>query len=206
MPAEHSIGENPFCTRRIRPGAVDYLFPPGMKVEDLLDCLRANHWRGAIVGPHGSGKSTLLACIAAALEHAGRKPVLFELHDAQRRMPRRWRRQIKSLARTGPIIVIVDGYEQLSRASRILLKAYCRLRGLGLLVTSHSAAGLPEIFRTSASLEVASQIVRQLMRNQRLAIPDEVIADCFVRHDANLREVLFDLYDFFEQHRAATED
>ncbi len=206
MYEDQHADENPFCTRRIRPGAVPYCFPGGVDVENLLDRLRYNRWRGEIVGPHGSGKSTLLACIITALEQSGLKPVLFELHDAQRSLPGDWRRQIKLSAQSLPVIVVIDGYEQLGLISQLCLKGYCRIRHLGLLVASHAATGLPEIFRTSASLEMTLQVVKQLIQKQKIAFPANVIADSFARHGANVREVLFDLYDFYEQRRGKTEE
>jgi len=206
MPEQKITGENPFCTRRIRPGAVPFCFPSGVDVENLLDCLRRNQWRGEIVGPHGSGKSTLLASILKAVEQAGRQSVCFELHDGQRSLPSGWRRNTKMAALSRPAIVAVDGYEQLSLWSRFCLKRYCRRRHLGLLVTSHAATGMPEIFRTTASLDMALQIVEQLMQKEHLTIPANVIADSLARNDANIRELLFDLYDFFEQQRNKAEE
>lgn len=198
MHKEMPQGENPFCTRRIRPGAVTYCFPAGVSVEDLVERLRRNRWRGEIIGPHGSGKSTLLSRFLAALEQAGCKPILFDLHDGQSRLPRDWRGKIKLTASSAPSIVVVDGYEQLSRLSRFLLKRYCRIRSLGLLVTSHLPTGLPKIFLTSPSLEMALQVVGQLMQNEQITIPAEIIAELFTRHGGNIRELLFDLYDLFE--------
>ncbi len=205
MHEERPAGENPFCTRRIRPGTLPYCFPSDVDVENLLDRLRCNQWRGEIVGPHGSGKSTLLVCVIKALEQAGRHAECFELHDGQRNLPRDWRSKIMTATLSRPVIVVVDGYEQLSLWSRFCLKRYCRRRHLGLLVASHAATGLPEIFRTSASLEMTQQIVEQLMQNERITIPANVIADSLARHDANIRELLFDLYDFFEQQRNKTQ-
>ena len=46
-----------------------------------------NGWWGEILGPHGAGKSALLATLIPAVERAGRRPVLVELHDGQRRLP-----------------------------------------------------------------------------------------------------------------------
>jgi DNA replication protein DnaC len=201
MLEQNTAGENPFCTRRIRPGAVPFYFPAGMDVENLIDRLRRNQWRGEIVGPHGSGKSTLLASILKAVEQAGWEAVCFELHDGQRSMPRDWRRKTKTAAISRPAIVAVDGYEQLSLWNRFRLKSYCRRRHLGLLVTSHSTTGLPEIFRTSASLEMALQIVEKIMQNEHITVPANIIADSLARHDADIREMLFDLYDYFEQQR-----
>jgi len=191
--------ENPFCTRRIRPGAVAYCFPAGVTAEDLIDRLRRNQWQGGIVGPHGSGKSALLARILTALEQAGQRAVLFELHDGERRLPRDWRRIIVSPASPAPTIVVVDGYEQLSAWSRFYLKRYCRRRQLGLLITSHAPMGLPEIFCTYSSLEMAINVVEQLLQNERIKISTEIIDDLFSRHGGNIRELLFDLYDLYQQ-------
>jgi hypothetical protein len=205
MHQENPAGENPFCTRRIRPGVVPFYFPAGMDVENLIDRLRCNQWRGEIVGPHGSGKSTLLASILEAVEQAGREVVCFELHDGQRSLPRDWRLKTKTAAISRPAIVAVDGYEQLSLWNRFRLKSYCRRLHLGLLVTSHAATGLPEIFRTSASLEMALQIVEKIMQKEYFTIPANIIADSLARHGTNIRELLFDLYDYFEQQRNKTE-
>jgi hypothetical protein len=199
MLEERPAGENPFCTRCIRPGAVAYCFPAGVSIEDLVDRLCINHWHGQIVGPHGSGKSTLLARILTAVEQAGRQPVFFELHDGQRRMPSDWRRKTELSAVTAPVIVVVDGYEQLSVWSRFLLKRYCSRRHFGLLVTSHVPVDLPDIFRTSTSLEMAQQVVRQLIQKKQMKISMEIIAELFARHGGNIRELLFDLYDLYEQ-------
>jgi hypothetical protein len=199
MHAKMPIAENPFCTRRIRPGSVEYFFPAGVAVEDLIDRLRRNCWQGEIVGPHGSGKSALLARLFAAVEQAGRKPVLFELHDGQRRLPNDWTENIKLPQVSAPPLIVVDGYEQLSLWNRFFLKRYCRRRNIGLLVTSHVPTGLPEIFKTTASLEIARQIVEQLMQNQPMKIPPEIIADLFALHNGDIREMLFDLYDLYER-------
>jgi hypothetical protein len=199
MHEESPTGENPFCTRRIRPGAVEYFFQPGVSIEDLVDRLSVNHWRGQIVGPHGSGKSTLLAHVIHAIERAGRQVVLFELHDGQRRMPSHWQRKIELSASSAPAIIVVDGYEQLSFWSRFRLKWHCNRRHFGLLVTSHISVNLPDIFRTATSLETAQQVVQQLLQKKRMTISAEIIAELFARHDGNIREMLFDLYDLFEQ-------
>jgi energy-coupling factor transporter ATP-binding protein EcfA2 len=201
MPDVESSTENPFCTRCVRPGAVPYFFPQGLAIEDLLDKLSRNRWTGEIVGPHGSGKSTLLACLIAAIERTGRQTASFELHDGQRGLPRGWRRKIESAAQIASVIVAVDGYEQLNAWNRFRLKRYCRRRNLGLLVTSHASVGLPEIFRTFASLETTRKIVELLMQKERITISGEIIEDLFARHGANIRELLFDLYDIFERQR-----
>src|ERR1700752_1716028 len=78
---------NPFATRWVRPGAVPYHFTDGTNAPGLIASLKANHWRGAIIGPHGSGKSTLLATLVPLIKAAGRHVRAISLHDRQRALP-----------------------------------------------------------------------------------------------------------------------
>jgi len=187
-------GENPFCTRRIRPGAMPHLFPSGLSAQCLVDRLHDADWWGEIIGPHGSGKSSLLAAIIPAIERAGRATLLVELHDGQRRLP-------IDLSNDGrlspPAVVIVDGYEQLNRWNRSRLKRCCRNRKLGLLVTAHQSVGLPFLFQTEPSVALAEEIVAQLLRD-RDPLDASAIQQSYARHHGDFREMLFDLYDLCE--------
>jgi hypothetical protein len=188
--------DNPFSTRRTRPGAIPFLFPPGQNAETLIDRLREAGWWGEIVGRHGSGKSTLLAALTTAIERAGQRTVLLTLHDGQRRLP-------LDLKRDGrlrpPLVLIVDGYEQLSRWRRLLLKRFCRRQGIGLLVTAHESMGLPPLCQTAVTLDLAEQIVRQLLGDQPSPFIPVEVSQSLSRRGGNLRETLFDLYDLYEQ-------
>jgi DNA replication protein DnaC len=192
-------GENPFSTRRVRPGAVDYCFTEAAGLEELIDRFQRNLWRGEIVGPHGSGKSTLLYSFLTAIQQTGRNPILFELHNGQRRLPKGWRQKIELSALSGPAIVVVDGYEQLNGWNRFWLNRYCRYRHVGLLVTSHSSVGMPELFRTSPSIETAHKVVERLMQHEQTKFSTDLINELFEKHRGNIRELLFDLYDMYEQ-------
>jgi hypothetical protein len=191
-------GENPFCTRRTRPGAMRYLFPPGASAEALLIDLERLGWRGAIVGPHGAGKSALLATLLTAVERGGRRVALLTLRDSRRRLPTGWR---EALGEASPALLAMDGYEQLGRTARFLLDRTCRRRGWGLLVTSHGPVGLPTLVRVEPDVETARRVVAALLGDEPgLVSPDEVAA-CFRQHDGNLREMLFALYDLYELRR-----
>jgi hypothetical protein len=190
--------ENPFCTRRIKPGAVPYSFPPDAGFETILARLQNTAGWGEIIGPHGSGKSTLLAGLIPAIHAAGWRTQLIELHDAERRLPV----NLRQIPETdSPFMLIVDGYEQLGRLSRFHLKRHCRRRGWGLIVTSHRPAGLPELFDTAVSPDLANHIVQELLKQSDYSISPQEIAARLARHEGNLRELLFDLYDSFEQSR-----
>lgn len=186
-------GENPFCSRRIRPGAMPFLFPAGLSAAAVLEHLERSGGRGEIVGPHGSGKSSLVAALVERLEAAGREVCLVTLHDGQRRMPRGF----YDAAPPSGGLVIVDGYEQLARLERFRLGRFCRAAGAGMLVTSHRTVGFPEIHRTAPTVEAAQAIVAELQRGYPAYVTAEDVKAAYVRHAGDLRELLFELYDLY---------
>lgn len=201
--------ENPFSTRYTRPGALAYLFPAASPAEVTpdtaessdapLDALVAQFQRqrrrGQIIGPHGSGKSTLLAALLPRLALGGTQVVHLELHDGQRWLPP------GALSRIGasPAVIVVDGYEQLAWWSRILLRATCHRHRWGLLVTAHADVGLPTLFRTATSERLASQIVSKLLQADTSRIHPQDVQTTFTAAAGDLREMLFALYDLYEE-------
>jgi energy-coupling factor transporter ATP-binding protein EcfA2 len=188
-------GENPFCTRRIRPGALKFLYSQGSNAEAILEKLRKNDFRGAIVGPHGSGKSTLLAELTPRLEAEGWRIERIDLHDGQRRLPIDLRRLPECERR----MIVVDGYEQLSFWSRFLLTRRCRRKRWGLIATAHRSVGLPMLYETEVSLELAVRVVESVLQESGTAISHEEIAERYKHSGENLREMLFGLYDLVEE-------
>ncbi len=193
------VSGNPFATRWVRPGAIPYEFPPASSAARLTEWLRDSGWRGAIVGPHGSGKSTLLHSLVPELERLGRRPIGFTLHDGQRRLPAE---MIAVFPCDASTVIVVDGYEQLSRYSRGHLDRFCRRSACGLLVTSHGPTPLGELLRTQTDLALAQRIVARLLDGEPGCISDEEVARVFAAQAGNLRETLFTLYDLAERRRA----
>jgi hypothetical protein len=194
-PARGEAG-NPFATRHIRPGAGEYLFPPGVWPEQLIQRLRANEWWGQIVGSHGSGKSALVAVLVPLLRSAGRNVAPYALRRGQRRLPTSEDRSAAPW--DAATQVIVDGYEQLSWWSRRWLASRCRRHGAGLLITTHHPVGLPELFTTRLDEAAACAVVARLMRGRPPVVGDEDVRHAFARHGGNLRETLLELYDAYE--------
>ena len=186
---------NPFSTRWTRPGAMPFLFPDSMTVDDLVRQLRRSEWRGAIVGPHGSGKSALLAMLVPAIEAVGKRAVVVRLHDGQRRLPLS-HHEMKDVGATE--VLVIDGYEQLGRWQRWRLSRHCRRWRCGLLVTSHSACDLPVLFRTVPSLALVERLIERCLPPHEGRISREDVERVWQRHAGNMREAFFDLYDLFE--------
>jgi hypothetical protein len=189
--------DNPFASHRMRPGALPFLFPAGTSAESLVIQFAENDWRGQCVGPHGSGKSTLLAALLPVLKSRGVSPRAIALRDGQRRLPADL---LSPSSSKEQLVLVVDGYEQLSLFSKLLLRWRCWRRGWGLLITTHAhAVRLPVLIVLAPTLELLDRLHDRLL--SRSANDDEhALAELsFHRHGGNLREVWFDLYDRHER-------
>ena len=187
-----NVLDNPFATRYVRPGAQAFLFSGEDSLERLVSRLRCNHWWGQIIGPHGAGKSTLLASLIPALREAGRHVVLVTLRDAQRHLPRE---VLDELRHRSNALLIVDGYEQLSRLSRHLLHRRCRRAHGGLLVTAHQSVGLPDLYHVVPSLETVQRLVARITAGRDTVVTAADVKACFSLRGHDIRETLFDLYN-----------
>jgi hypothetical protein len=196
---------NPFATRHVKPGAIPYLFDEGDSLERMITRFEGNDCRGQIVGPHGSGKSTLLATLTPALEARGYELVMFQLHAGQGALPTRLAATRSErehfVDKPAGSIVIVDGYEQLSRWNAWRLRHHCARHKLGLLVTTHRACRLPLLVEIRPKLATAQELFSRLLPEGDNLLNSSDVATMFARHDGNLRETLFGLYDLYELRR-----
>lgn len=188
---------NPFSSCYVRPGAIPFRFSGEATPSRVVDRLQQSNWWGQIVGPHGSGKSTCLATLIPYLKREGKQIDLYRLADRQRQLPSRpaappW---------NASVLVIVDGYEQLSWWNRWQLRRKCRRCKAGLLVTTHVDLGLPTIYNASVEPSTARELVNDLLRRGAQPLPPTAIDDALSRNATNLREVLFELYDRYERER-----
>lgn len=194
---------NPFSTRFIRPGAVPFLFTCDESAEGLATKLAGQNWYGQIVGPHGSGKTTLLESLELPLRAAGRRLWRVGLHDGQRRMPRRWSKDASSQQAN---LIVVDGYEQLAYWQRFLLRATCRMRGWGLLVTAHRDVGLPTLYQTTTNLALTQKVVEALLAERAGRLTPEQVANAYQATGGDIRETLFRLFDVWDARHPTTAD
>jgi hypothetical protein len=188
------VSSNPFSTRFIRPGAIPFVFPEDQSADGVAQRLRERNWWGQIIGDHGSGKSTLLATLVPALEAAGRTVVSVGLHQNERRLPALDQSTFSSATQ-----LVIDGYEQLSWWSRWRVNALCRRRGAGLLVTAHTDVGLPMIYETQPSEELARSVVARLIAEPNGRITSDDVSNAYAATNGNVREALFRLYDVYQR-------
>jgi hypothetical protein len=102
------------------------------------------------------------------------------------------------------LLFMIDGFEQLSWWSRWRVKSACKRYGAGLLISAHTDLGLPTIFQTQPSLDLARQLVSRLLPPGDRTISESDIAAAHARHPHNLRELLFSLFDLHQAKRAGT--
>lgn len=208
---------NPFATCWTRPGALSFQFPEGRSARQMISQLAAHNWLGQIVGPHGSGKSSLVATLVPEIVAAGRQVKLLsaragELYDCaappsdsalrhQEHGPASLplsRSRVLQVA-PGLPVVIVEGFEQLGWWQRRQWRTVCRRRGVGLLVTSHQSCGLPMLIRLVPDCRLIEQLVADLCTQVSTGITMADVAASYARHGANVREILFELYDRHER-------
>jgi len=184
---------NPFSARFVEPGAIPYRVPGG--VAELVARFEAAGGWGEIVGPHGSGKSTLLASL---LPHLAAWTVRRVRLGAAGRAPPA---DLWPLPGPRPLLVI-DGFEQLDWLGRRRVARGCRRAGAGLLVTTHRPAGLPPLHRTDVTPEALAWVLARLLpADGRGVLAGFDAGERLRAHRGSMREVLFELYDRWEQGR-----
>lgn len=198
-----SLDGNPFSSRFIQPGAIDYLC-----TEESLDTLGQrllSQPRCQLTGPHGSGKSTLMHSLARWwTQRAG--PVTLLRISAHRRVGQRrqWPAQDDSLLRP---LWCIDGWDGCSMLQRWRLAWSWQWRRPHLLLTNHQRRfGWHPLADCQPHLETVLAVVQQLQQHLPPAhrIGSERAAAAFQRQDGNIRETLFELYDVFEDQRVKT--
>jgi len=195
---------NPFSTRFIQPGSIDYQrFDGGTVVELAQLILKLPSKRAAIVGPHGSGKSTLLASLVFEFQSLCPETEVHLLRFSSEQSPRA-DMSASMAAWASASIVILDGYEQLGIWSRLRVGQRATSRAVTLLATAHTGIpGFETLWETSVTETSSRWVVQQLL--EQIATPEMVTdllaSDDWARsreiHGQNLRESLFDMYDWY---------
>ena len=196
---------NPFSTRFIQPGAIPYQFFNGENANKLAQqFLSMKSKRGIIVGPHGSGKSTLVATILQEIATLSPKLSTHSVRFSTNQSPARALRS--SLAQWQPnSVVVLDGYEQLSLWSRWQADRRARSQSVSILATAHQPVrGFDLLWQTSVDENSSRWVVEKLLVQAGAVASVETLVDSAAwqrsreQHGQNLRESLFDMYDWWQ--------
>ena len=194
-----AVPPNPFATRHTAPGR---LAPRDCRGEplDLAALAEAARAAGAaaIEGRHGAGKTTLLTALAGRLAEAGL------LGGFVRPRSRADAVSVLRAVRAAPAdtTVCIDSWEALGRAAAALIRWVAWRRGVGLLVTSHRPTGMPTLVRCATTPDLLARLVAALPPHGGLIGATDV-EHAFRRHEGDVREALYDLYDRFERRARA---
>lgn len=207
-----SAASNPFSTKFIRPGAIDFIFGSVDQPRELVATFLRNGLRGQIIGPHGSGKSSFLLALRPYLAE------IAELHWTQvpPRSPRDWlrisswlgrelvwpqerrRQPVPDVRDSKPLVWVIDGFDSLSWFTQRSIQRYCRRHEIGLFVTAHRDLGLPTLYRPTMDMAGFRALATNLLPSSA-TLADAEIRAAFQKHSPNIREALFELYDSFER-------
>lgn len=197
---------NPFCSARVRPGAIPYLWGDDCHSEDDADAALDRLWEdwrsagsvGSIVGPHGAGKSTLLRSLRRRWAERGGRSWLVR-PPLDRRSVAKVRRAVSG---TRPRVLLIDGWEALPASlQRAMVRA--QRAGGGLLVTSHCVCVEPVLRRIQPTVASTLRVIDVLAPGWKRRPTTDDLAGILARHGLSVRETLFELYDRWEMQRLA---
>ena len=183
--------------------------------EALLEKLR-NTKRAMIVGPHGTGKSTLLHSFLPKLQRGYPKVAFQALNNdpslslkarfAERyRAGKRIRHELNELPSGG--LLIVDGWEQLGRATRWRTTKRAASRKVTLLVTAHHRTpGWSVLHETQLTSKLIRALANDLLKDHPYELRKMIDSNLKRRKllpSTNIRELWFELYDLVENDRSS---
>lgn len=196
---------NPFATRCFQPGALDYEFFGKQEWSTFAKQCRNQTGCALIVGPHGTGKSSLLITLAKelmTLDPEIRIESLFLHNDGKSS-----KRFLKSYSNWDKSdIVLLDGFEQLSFIRRVQVCVSARRNSLSVIATTHrNFLGCPVLWRTSIDATTERWVMAKLLESRSSDVLSQALSSedwrvSRVRHQQNLRESLFDMYDWWSKH------
>jgi hypothetical protein len=97
------------------------------------------------------------------------------------------------------VLLVIDGYEQLSRLVRCLVVMRTWMSSARLLVTSHRPTCLPTLIETRVDVAVAQSLLEHLlpadMTDRQHFLDSALLQQMLIKHRGNLREVFMHLYD-----------
>ena len=191
-----ALKHNPFSTKFVRPGAIEFYASSGLDLNSIADELM-RHKIGQIVGPHGCGKTTLTHGLESLLGVSGQPFTTIRRITVRSKNDLTTSHCDQDSAISHGELLIVDGFKRLPWLHRRMLIANAKRSKTGLLITTHQRVrGIEVLAELTPSLESLIHVVRHLKPDP---MPDPtLIEDVFKRTNGNIRESLMAMYDWFE--------
>ncbi len=194
------VDSNPFATRQTRPGSLPYRFANpcaekqlDRRIEQLVGC-------GQIMGAHGTGKSTLIHHLVQRFRQTGLIVFHVRLSPSQHRWDGAFRRWCQSDQHA---ILFIDGFEQISLPSKWVIAMTARWMNRRCIVSTHQDQGFPTLWQTLADVGLSQRLADELTRRQGVdRVPPPVLRRLWIQSDGNVRELLFDLFDWYADEQA----
>lgn len=194
-----AVPPNPFATRHTAPGRLAPRDSRGAPL-DLAALLAAARAAGAaaIEGRHGAGKTTVLTALANRLAEAGLLAGLVRTRSRADGVA------VLRAVRAAPAgtTVCIDSWEALGRVGAAVIRWAARRRRVNILVTSHRPTGMQTLVHCATTPDLLARLVADLPPHGGL-IGAADVEQAFRRHDGDVREALYDLYDRFERRARA---
>ncbi|MBI5091231.1 MAG: hypothetical protein HZB26_02175 [Candidatus Hydrogenedentes bacterium] len=181
--------ENPFRTSRLH--ALEYRLA-GVSWEQIMSRLAGLGYRAAVVGAHGHGKSTFLRALGPRIEELGLRTHRLFLNEERPRFDSGFLRELAERL-TPSDVILLDGCEQLGWWAWRRFMRITRRAG-GLIVTVHTPGRLPALYECRTSPDLLADLMRALDA-ESWGGDDKLIERLFDRHQGNIRDVFFALYD-----------
>lgn len=220
-PNSQPCQQNPFSAIYITPGAQPFSLPGRQTWVGLHAEFCTSGRRGIVLGQHGVGKTTFLASLMQEWkvfypEAAGWLVCRVQGRQQQSMMQLRQRvapggQGLTTLEPAQPIslemlfdkmtqvqMVIIDGFEAWPWLTRWRFSRRLRRSKAGIILTSHSMTPLPTLIQLQPDFKDFDQLIRHWQPSVE-PVEKPVLLDVWQRHQGNLRECLFDLYQRWEQ-------
>lgn len=189
------LAKNPFSGSRFAPGVLPWIEKTPNELDELLTRALAMPHHHQILGPHGSGKSTLLIHLERRAWQRGLTTLRVRGSQCS----------LVSLMMKEPKVdvLLIDEVEELgsfATSKAILLLRW--LRAKSLIVSTHRDLGFSTLVRRSVDVGLARELVRALDPDHHHHASTD-LGLLLTKHNGNLRELFFDLYDRSEEEAAA---
>ena len=198
LPTKISPPSNPFAACNLDPKRIPWLAVDHIDIESLTERAVNGPALQLIVGPHGTGKSALLSDLFKRISALRPDWQLTWISADSRERSEPIAKTTRDSSQ--PRLLGIDGLDSWPLQRIAAYYWSTRWRKVKMIGTTHRARWLPVLAELHPTLTQLERVVDHLLRRQATgSFPDpELLRHLFQFHAGNLRNALFDLYDWWE--------